>query len=426
MRFERSSGVLLHPTSLPGPFGIGDFGKEAHRFVDFLAAAGQTYWQIMPLGPPGYGGSPYASMSAFAGNVNLISPEELVAVGLLDESDVEKPPAFSTEVTDHGQVIAYKRALLEKAFHHFKGRVQGDRELLRDYEGVLGLAASWLDDYALFAALKDDHEGAGLVHVGARAGPPRARGARRRPARPRRSRGGPSVLPVRLPPPVARPQELRECARRSRHRRYAHLRRVRLGGRVVTASPVEARARRTAHGDRRRAARRVQRHRPALGQPDLRLEPPAGRGLRVVDRSRARDLEARGRDAPRPLSRVRGVLGGAGVRRDGGARRLGGGSRARAPPRDHGRARRARPADHRRGSRHHHARRARAARGVRLPRHARAPVRLERGSPRRAPAARVHAERRRLHRHARQRHGRRLVRASRERGRHRARSAASS
>ena len=160
MRFERSSGVLLHPTSLPGPFGIGDFGKEAHRFVDFLAAAGQTYWQIMPLGPPGYGGSPYASMSAFAGNVNLISPEELVAVGLLDESDVEKPPAFSTEVTDHGQVIAYKRALLEKAFHHFKGRVQGDQELMRDYEAVLGLAASWLDDYALFAALKDDHEGA--------------------------------------------------------------------------------------------------------------------------------------------------------------------------------------------------------------------------------------------------------------------------
>ena len=74
MRIERSSGVLLHPTSLPGPFGIGDFGPEARRFVDFLAAAGQTFWQIMPLGPPGYGGSPYASTSAFAGNVNLISP----------------------------------------------------------------------------------------------------------------------------------------------------------------------------------------------------------------------------------------------------------------------------------------------------------------------------------------------------------------
>jgi len=149
VRFERSSGVLLHPTSLPGPFGIGDFGKEARRFVDFLAAAGQAFWQIMPLGPPGYGGSPYASTSAFAGNVNLISPEELVAVGLLDEADVEDPPDFPAELTDQGKVIAYKRGLLEKAFHHFKGRVQGDRELLRDYESGLGLAASWLDDYAL-------------------------------------------------------------------------------------------------------------------------------------------------------------------------------------------------------------------------------------------------------------------------------------
>ena len=75
MKVARASGVLLHPTSLPGPFGIGDFGPEARRFVDFLAAAGQSFWQIMPLGPPGYGGSPYASTSAFAGNVNLVSPE---------------------------------------------------------------------------------------------------------------------------------------------------------------------------------------------------------------------------------------------------------------------------------------------------------------------------------------------------------------
>jgi hypothetical protein len=125
--FERSSGVLLHPTSLPGPFGIGDFGGEARRFVDFIAAAGQTFWQIMPLTSPGYGDSPYASTSAFAGNVNLISPEALVTMGLLDEADIDHPPAFSADLTDHGQVIAYKSGLLEKAFHHFKGRVQGDR-----------------------------------------------------------------------------------------------------------------------------------------------------------------------------------------------------------------------------------------------------------------------------------------------------------
>jgi 4-alpha-glucanotransferase len=160
VRFERSSGVLLHPTSLPGPFGIGDFGGEARRFVDFIAAAGQTFWQIMPLTPPGYGGSPYASTSAFAGNVNLISPQNLVAMGLLDEGDIDHPPAFPVDLTDHGQVIAYKSGLLEKAFHHFKGRVQGDPELARDYERVLALTSSWLGDYALFAALKDRHDGA--------------------------------------------------------------------------------------------------------------------------------------------------------------------------------------------------------------------------------------------------------------------------
>ncbi len=160
MRFERSSGVLLHPTSLPGPFGIGDFGRESRRFVDFIAAAGQTFWQIMPLGPPGSGDSPYASTSAFAGNVNLISPENLVAMGLLDEGDIDHPPAFPIDLTDHGQVIAYKKGLLEKAFHHFKGRVQGDQELARDYERVLALTSSWLDDYALFAALKVGHDSA--------------------------------------------------------------------------------------------------------------------------------------------------------------------------------------------------------------------------------------------------------------------------
>ena len=161
MRIERSSGVLLHPTSLPGPFGIGDFGPEARRFVDFLAAAGQSFWQLMPLGPPGYGGSPYASTSAFAGNVNLISPEGLVAAGLLDESDLHDLPGFPPDQVDQGKVIAYKRGLLDRAFHHFKARVPDDRELQRDYERVLGAASAWLDDYALFAALKDDHDGGG-------------------------------------------------------------------------------------------------------------------------------------------------------------------------------------------------------------------------------------------------------------------------
>src|SRR5215217_7710575 len=85
----RSSGILLHPTSLPSPFGIGDLGPEAYKFVDFLAAAGQRLWQVLPLGPTGYGDSPYASYSAFAGNTALISPERLVQEGLLTEVDSE-------------------------------------------------------------------------------------------------------------------------------------------------------------------------------------------------------------------------------------------------------------------------------------------------------------------------------------------------
>src|ERR1044071_5189867 len=88
MNFPRASGVLLHPTSLPGDYGIGDLGPEAYRFVDFLSSSGQRLWQVLPLGPTGYGDSPYACYSAFAGNTLLISPERLVSEGLLDESSL--------------------------------------------------------------------------------------------------------------------------------------------------------------------------------------------------------------------------------------------------------------------------------------------------------------------------------------------------
>ena len=100
MRFARSSGILLHPTSLPGRFGIGDLGPAAYQFIDFLAAANQRLWQIMPLGPTGYGDSPYSSFSAFAGNVNLISPERLVQDGLLAADAVQDVP--ETSANDNG------------------------------------------------------------------------------------------------------------------------------------------------------------------------------------------------------------------------------------------------------------------------------------------------------------------------------------
>ena len=160
MRLKRTSGILLHPTSLPGRFGVGDLGGEAYRFVDWLAVAGQTFWQVMPLGPTGYGDSPYSAFSAFAGNTNLVSPEKLVETGLLKDSDIQDvPDDLTPERVDYGKVIKYKRALLEKAHHNFKAKLKEDAGLRRDYEGFLDFASVWLDDWALFAALKDEYKG---------------------------------------------------------------------------------------------------------------------------------------------------------------------------------------------------------------------------------------------------------------------------
>jgi 4-alpha-glucanotransferase len=159
MRFKRSSGILLHPTSLPGRFGVGDLGGEAYGFVDWLASAGQVFWQIMPLGPTGYGDSPYSAFSAFAGNTNLVSPEKLVESGLLADSDIRDTPDATPERVKYGEVIDYKRNLLEKAFRNFKTKLKDDGGLRRDYEGFLEFAAVWLDDYTLFAALRDEHKG---------------------------------------------------------------------------------------------------------------------------------------------------------------------------------------------------------------------------------------------------------------------------
>jgi 4-alpha-glucanotransferase len=147
MRFKRSSGILLHPVSFPGRFGIGDLGDAAYKFVDFLANSGQSLWQIMPLGPTGYGDSPYSSFSAFAGNTLLVSPERLVGDGLLNKGDVENVPAFATERVEYGEVIDYKRTLLGKAYENFKR--QHDEQRRADYDGFLQSAAAWLDDYAV-------------------------------------------------------------------------------------------------------------------------------------------------------------------------------------------------------------------------------------------------------------------------------------
>ncbi|MEN8098769.1 MAG: 4-alpha-glucanotransferase, partial [Chloroflexota bacterium] len=155
MRFPRSSGILLHPTSLPSRYGIGDLGDRAYRFIDFLAQAGQRLWQILPLGPTGYGDSPYQCFSASAGNPLLVSPDQLVADGYLDQSDLDDVPDFPVEYVDYGWVIQYKEQLLDKAFNRFEvNATDGQKSAFDSFCQERG---EWLQDFALFMALKRHH-----------------------------------------------------------------------------------------------------------------------------------------------------------------------------------------------------------------------------------------------------------------------------
>ncbi|HMB06110.1 MAG TPA: 4-alpha-glucanotransferase, partial [Isosphaeraceae bacterium] len=152
MRLPRASGILLHPTSLPGRFGIGDLGPQAHAFIDFLVETGQRWWQILPLGPTGYGNSPYQSYSSYAGSRLLISPEVLVDDGWLDVNDYRDYPALPEGHVDFEAVIAAKDQLFRRAFKNFKPSHLG-------FETFLGDNADWLDDFALYMALKEAHKG---------------------------------------------------------------------------------------------------------------------------------------------------------------------------------------------------------------------------------------------------------------------------
>lgn len=151
----RKSGILLHPTSLPGRWGIGDLGPAAYRFIDTLIAGQQRIWQVLPLGPTGYGDSPYQCFSAFAGNPLLISPDALIADGLLNAHERDSYPQFSDTLIDYGAVIPVKLTLLERAYAAF-----GPHHPLRgEYDAFCAAEAHWLSDYALFMALKADHGG---------------------------------------------------------------------------------------------------------------------------------------------------------------------------------------------------------------------------------------------------------------------------
>jgi 4-alpha-glucanotransferase len=153
----RASGLLLHVTSLPSPYGIGDVGPAAIAWIDQLCDAGQSWWQALPLGPTGYGNSPYQSLSSFAGNGLLISPDWLIEDGLLSATDCEAP-SFSSSAVDYNTVLAFKYQLLEKAWTNFVRA--GSAELRVPFEQFCHEQAHWLEDYALFRALKIRYNGA--------------------------------------------------------------------------------------------------------------------------------------------------------------------------------------------------------------------------------------------------------------------------
>lgn len=156
MKFDRAGGILLHPTSLPGPYGIGDLGPRAYHFVDWLASTGCKLWQILPLGPTGYGDSPYQCFSAFAGNPFLISPDMLIRDGLLTFDDLRDAPDFDASRVNFGLLIPWKLDLLQLAFSRFRSDI-GD--LRNGFEYFCAQNVAWLDDFALFMAIKDSKDG---------------------------------------------------------------------------------------------------------------------------------------------------------------------------------------------------------------------------------------------------------------------------
>ncbi len=158
---SRLSGLLLHPTSLPGRWGIGDLGQGAYDFVDFLERAGQRVWQILPLGPTGHGNSPYQCLSSFAGNPLLVSPEELFKQGWLKAEEVQSAPSASRlrdERVDYIAVGEFKRWCLNRAYERF--RDQPSQEQRARFATFCAAEEEWLEDFALFVALKDHHGGA--------------------------------------------------------------------------------------------------------------------------------------------------------------------------------------------------------------------------------------------------------------------------
>lgn len=157
MTFARAGGILAHPTSLPGPFGCGDLGPATDGLLAYLARAGQRHWQVLPLGPTGFGHSPYAATSAFAGNPLLISPQRLVEDGLLRAGDLDAAPAFPPTRVDFAAVTPWRWRVLRTA--HTRFVCQAPAALRAEYDAFCVAQRSWLEDFALFEALHVAHRG---------------------------------------------------------------------------------------------------------------------------------------------------------------------------------------------------------------------------------------------------------------------------
>ena len=156
MNYKRAAGIICHPTSFPSKYGIGDLGAEAYKFIDFLQDAGQTIWQIFPLGPTGYGDSPYQCFSAFAGSSLIISPEILKLEGLLTDEDLAIDRDWNSTEIDFGPLIDYKNYIHRKAFKKFI-EIKGEES--KDFISFCEKHKEWLNDYALFIAAKNYHGG---------------------------------------------------------------------------------------------------------------------------------------------------------------------------------------------------------------------------------------------------------------------------
>ncbi|GKX28519.1 4-alpha-glucanotransferase [Vallitalea longa] len=154
---NRLSGILLHPTSLPSKYGIGDLGKSAYNFIDFLAKTKQKIWQVLPLGHTGFGDSPYQSFSSFAGQPLIISPDKLIEMRLLRKEECYTDHKFSQHKIDYSFVIKYKFSILKKAYNNFLKT--NDNKLYNKWLSFCGKEKSWLEDYALFMACKDYFNG---------------------------------------------------------------------------------------------------------------------------------------------------------------------------------------------------------------------------------------------------------------------------